>query len=95
VIHGRFPDPLTLDGLAREVRMSRSSFAERFTEFVGLPPMTYLARWRIQAASRLLRTSAMSVGEVAAAVGYQSESAFSRVFKQRVGRAPSAWRRQG
>jgi transcriptional regulator GlxA family with amidase domain len=56
--------------------------------------MTYLARWRIQSASRLLRTTSMSVAQVAAAVGYQSESAFSRVFKQRVGRAPSAWRRR-
>ncbi|MBX3030732.1 MAG: helix-turn-helix transcriptional regulator [Chloroflexi bacterium] len=72
--------------------MSRSSFAERFADFVGMPPMTYLASWRMQVAARLLRTTTMGLAEIATHVGYQSESAFSRAFKQRVGTAPSVWR---
>jgi transcriptional regulator GlxA family with amidase domain len=93
VVHGRFAEPWTLESLAREVGMSRSSFADRFTAYVGLPPMTYLAQWRLQVAARLLQNGTMSVARVAATVGYQSESAFNRAFKRHVGRPPGSWRR--
>jgi AraC-like DNA-binding protein len=93
LIHGRFAEPWTLESLAREVGMSRSSFADRFTAYVGLPPMTYLAQWRLQVAARLLQNGTMSVARVAATVGYQSESAFNRAFKRHVGRPPGSWRR--
>jgi transcriptional regulator GlxA family with amidase domain len=93
LIHGRFAEPWTLESLAREVGMSRSSFADRFTAYVGLPPMTYLAQWRLQVAARLLQGGTMSVARVAATVGYHSESAFNRAFKRHVGRPPGSWRR--
>jgi AraC-like DNA-binding protein len=93
LVHGRFAEPWTLDRLAREVGMSRSSFADRFTAYVGLPPMTYLSRWRLQVAARMLQNGTTSVARVAAAVGYQSESAFNRAFKRQVGRSPGTWRR--
>lgn len=73
--------------------MSRSSFAERFTGYVGMPPMTYLAQWRLQVAARLLQGGSLSVAQAAARVGYQSESAFNRAFKRQVGRPPGSWRR--
>lgn len=92
LVHGRYAEPWTLERLARETSMSRSSFAERFTEFVGIPPMTYLARWRIQVAANLLRTTSLSLAQVATQVGYQSESALSRAFKRQVGQTPGAWR---
>lgn len=95
LIHGRFAEPWTLERLAREVNMSRSSFADRFTAYVGVPPMTYLAQWRLQVAARLLQSGSTSVAQAASAVGYQSESAFNRAFKRLVGQAPGAWRRQG
>jgi len=82
----------TVEGLARQTGVSRSVFAERFTEMLGQPPMQYLALWRSQLASRLLADGGQ-VAEVAAAVGYESEAAFSRAFKKLVGRAPAAWRR--
>ncbi len=93
LVHGRFAEAWTLERLAREVGMSRSSFADRFTAYVGLPPMTYLAQWRLQAAARMLQNGTMSVAQVATAVGYQSESAFNRAFKRHVGRTPGTWRR--
>jgi AraC-like DNA-binding protein len=71
--------------------VSRSVLAERFTAMVGQPPMQYLALWRMQCASRLLLDGS-GVGEAAAAVGYESEAAFSRAFKKLVGLSPSAWR---
>jgi AraC-like DNA-binding protein len=94
LVHGRPTEPWTLDTLAREVGMSRSSLAERFTAYVEMPPMQYLARWRLQIAARLLETPNISVAQVAAEVGYQSEAAFNRAFKRHTGLAPGAWRRE-
>jgi len=94
LIHGRPTEPWTLDALARETGLSRSSLAERFTTFVGTPPMSYLARWRLQIAARLLETPSVSVAQAAAEVGYQSEAAFNRAFKRHTGAAPGAWRRE-
>jgi AraC-like DNA-binding protein len=83
----------TLQALARHVAMSRSSFAEHFTRFVGTPPMQYLANWRMQiAASQLLGTTD-SVMTIANRIGYDSEAAFSRAFKKAVGVPPSEWRK--
>ena len=82
----------TVESLARAVGVSRSVLADRFAEMVGLPPMQYLALWRMQRASRLL-LEGEPVAEVATAVGYESEAAFSRAFKKLVGEAPAAWRR--
>ena len=73
--------------------MSRSSFTERFAAYVGVPPMQYLGRWRLQLAARMLTQDAVSVSQAASAVGYQSEAAFNRAFKREVGEAPGAWRR--
>ena len=83
----------TLDELAREVGLSRSALAERFTHFVGMPPMQYLARWRMQVAAGLLTSGTAKVAGVAAQVGYDSEAAFNRAFKKMVGMPPAAWRR--
>jgi AraC-like DNA-binding protein len=92
-LHGEPRDSWTVEKLARLVGLSRSVFAERFTSMVGEPPMQYLALWRMQLASRLLMDGGR-VAEVAAAVGYDSEAAFSRAFKKLVGQAPATWRRQ-
>ena len=92
VLHGQPAGTWTVESLARAVGASRSVLADRFTEIVGQPPMQYLALWRMQLASqRLLQGE--PVAEVAAAVGYESEAAFSRAFEKLVGEAPSTWRR--
>jgi len=86
-LHGQPVEPWTVEGLARAVGVSWSVLAERFTEMVGHPPIEYLVLWRMQLASRLLAEGG-SVGAVARAVGYESEAAFSRALKKRVGRGP-------
>jgi AraC-like DNA-binding protein len=91
-LHGDPGSTWTVERLARLVGLSRSVLAERFTEMVGQPPMQYLALWRMQLASRLLAEGGQ-VASVAAAVGYESEAAFSRAFKKLVGQAPATWRR--
>jgi AraC-like DNA-binding protein len=91
-LHGEPKSPWTVESLARAVAVSRSVLADRFMEIVGHPPMQYLALWRMQIASRLL-LEGEAVAEVSAAVGYESEAAFSRAFKKLVGEAPAFWRR--
>jgi AraC-like DNA-binding protein len=97
LIHGQPARDWSLDALARETGLSRSVFAERFSHYVGVAPMQYLARWRMQLAARRLATPGVSVAQAGAEVGYESEAAFSRAFKRHVGVAPSGWRtgRQG
>jgi AraC-like DNA-binding protein len=82
----------TLDRLAKDVGMSRSSLAERFTSFVGTPPMQYLQKWRLQIAASRLSDGASSIAAIGAEIGYESEAAFSRAFKKAVGVPPAEWR---
>jgi AraC-like DNA-binding protein len=89
-LHARPAAPWTLELLARQVGLSRSALAERFTRFVGEPPMHYLTRWRMQLASLRLAAGG-NVQSVAAEVGYASEAAFSRAFKKVVGTPPATW----
>jgi AraC-like DNA-binding protein len=84
----------TLESLAREVGLSRSALAERFTELVGHPPMQYLTNWRMQLAAAQLRSGTDGVATIASRVGYESEAAFSRAFKRAVGLSPSLWRKE-
>ena len=66
--------------------------AERFSQVVGVPPMLYLTRWRLQLAAERLRNGSAKVAAVGAQVGYDSEAAFSRAFKRETGLSPAAWR---
>lgn len=82
----------TVDELAREVALSRSVLAQRFTSMVEVPTR-YLAGWRMQVAKQMMRDGEANIQDVAARVGYESEAAFSRAFKRATGSPPAAWRR--
>ncbi len=82
----------TVASLAHELTMSRSAFAARFTEVVGEPVMSYVARWRMQVAVAALKEGD-TVGQLADRLGYRSEAAFSRAFKRVIGVSPGAIRR--
>jgi AraC-like DNA-binding protein len=92
LLHDKPAAPWTLERLADDAAMSRSTLHERFSAFIGQPPMHYLAQWRMQLAAGLLRDTKVKLIEVALGVGYDSEAAFSRAFKRAVGVAPGAWR---
>ena len=83
----------TVEELARECRLSRSTFAERFTARVGTPPASYLAHVRLDAARGLLGDTSLPVTLIAKQVGYLSDAAFSRAFRSRYGTPPARWRR--
>jgi AraC-like DNA-binding protein len=93
LLHGGVAKEWTVDELGREVGLSRSALAERFTRLIGEPPMRYLARWRIQVAANQLRNSDASLARIAEQVGYESEAAFNRAFKRSFGVPPATWRR--
>lgn len=84
----------TLEELAAQAATSRSVLADRFVHIVGQPPMQYLRELRMQLASRLLAEGSAKVAAVAAAVGFESEAAFSRAFKRCLGLSPDEWRRR-
>jgi AraC-like DNA-binding protein len=93
-LHRSPADDWSLESLAREVGLSRSALAERFTQFVGQPAMQYLTHWRMQLAANHLLSGTDSIATIAELTGYESEAAFSRAFKKIVGTPPSEWRKR-
>jgi AraC-like DNA-binding protein len=83
----------SVQSLADIAFMSRSIFTDRFAALTGLPPAQYLARRRMHLASTWMRRERLSVAEIAARLGYESEASFSRAFKRVLGMPPSAFRR--
>jgi AraC-like DNA-binding protein len=94
VLHAQPARAWTVEDLARDVGVSRSVLASRFTDVIGESPMRYLAGWRIHLAKQLLCEDGHSLAEVAERVGYESEYAFNRAFKRQVGKPPAAWRKK-
>jgi AraC-like DNA-binding protein len=92
LLHAKPDEPWTVDMLAPRLDTSRSSFAARFSELVGEPPLRYLSRLRIDAAARRLGSSDDKLGAVAAEAGYESVSAFNRAFKRQFGMTPGEYR---
>jgi AraC-like DNA-binding protein len=92
-MHSRIDMSWSVKSLAREARMSRSAFALKFKTVLGQTPLEYLTRWRMYRAGAMIRSNNMSFLEVASAIGYGSESSFSRVFKREMGAAPREYRR--
>jgi AraC-like DNA-binding protein len=91
-MHADPAHPWTVAELASAVGLSRATFARRFSDLVGRPPLDYLTGWRLDLAARRLRDTDQSVAHVAHAVGYTSEYAFSRAFQRQRGTSPSRYR---
>jgi AraC-like DNA-binding protein len=92
-LHGDVAHAWSVEELAREAGLSRSAFSERFGQKVGVPPMQYLIEWRMALAKAMLQRDTHPLEAVAAAVGYQSASAFSTAFRREVGSPPSHFAR--
>ena len=94
LLHARPAEDWTVERLAGEVAMSRSAFAARFAELVGVPPLQYLTQWRMTEAARRLRESEESVAQVAERVGYGNAAAFMKAFTRVHGEGPGGYRRR-
>jgi AraC-like DNA-binding protein len=87
----RAPEQLhSVETLARDAHMSRSSFATHFTQVAGLSPMAWLTRWRVHVGARAMLAGA-TVERAAAETGFASSSAFSRAFRKELGAPPARW----
>lgn len=84
----------TIYKLAEVAGMSRSSFAQRFKDIVGMPPLTYLIDYRLRLAARYLRLQQNSISRISELVGYASDSTFSQAFKRVYGVSPKIYRQQ-
>jgi AraC-like DNA-binding protein len=93
LLHRQPVRPWTVGLLAREVAMSRSALAQRFTILLGESPMRYLSGWRMHLAKQMLRDRSENIQSIAARIGYESEPAFNRAFKKATGCPPAAWRK--
>jgi AraC-like DNA-binding protein len=82
----------TVADLAAEATLSRSAFARRFTDQLGVGPLAYLTEWRMALARERLRDSDDRLAAVAQSLGYGSEFAFAAAFKRHHGAAPGRWR---
>lgn len=91
LMHGDVSHDWKVDELASAVGMSRSGFAVRFKELVGMPPLAYLLHWRMQLAREALRRNECPISSLAARLGYASESAFGSAFRRVYGRAPKRY----
>lgn len=85
----------TMQSMAALACMSRSAFAERFTQLMKQPPIQYVTQWRVSVAEQLLRDRQQSVAGIAQQLGYSSEAAFRRLFKRVSGRCPGHVRGEG
>ncbi|MHC4915001.1 MAG: helix-turn-helix domain-containing protein [Planctomycetota bacterium] len=90
----RLAERIRLAELAELVYLQPTYFSNLFSATMGLPPMRYLNRRRVERARALLWLGGMSLEEVARAVGFGDQFYFSRVFSRETGLSPSEYRRQ-
>ncbi len=93
-IHANPAYDWTVEKLATTATMSRSAFSAKFTELIGIPPLAYSTRWRMQLATQLLRDGRLSLMQIAETIGYTSDIAFSKAFKREQGDSPAVYRRK-
>jgi AraC family transcriptional regulator, activator of mtrCDE len=86
--------PWAIDTLGQRAAMSRATYARRFRDVSGMTVFEFVTRVRMAMACDLLRHTRRSAGEIAVTVGYQSEAAFGRAFRQHVGALPGQYRRR-
>ncbi len=92
-MHDHPGHPWTLEDLANRACMSRTVFAQKFRQRVGVTPMEYLTRWRMLLAGDRLKSSDDSVRVICSSLGYEAESAFGRAFRRVWDCSPREFRR--
>ncbi len=92
-IHSEPGNAWTVDLMAKHVGISRTLFANRFRQLVGMTPLSYLTDWRMLRAKELLKNGNVPLNLIADRVGYSSEASFIRVFRKRFKLTPGKYRR--
>ena len=92
-IHAEAGHPWTVPELASLSGLSRPAFARNFERALGQPPMHYLTDWRMTLARDYLRTSELTLAQIANRTGYASPNAFAAAFRRHHGQPPGQWQR--
>lgn len=92
-IHEHYAENISRGAISSHLSINEQYLSRCFKNEIGVGPMVYLSRYRIEQARRLLENSDASITQVALAVGLSSQSYFSRIFQQETGITPSAYRR--
>jgi AraC-like DNA-binding protein len=82
---------LTIGGFARELGMSKSQLGRRLSSLTGLSPNDFLKEFRLRKALDMMADRSMNVAEITMAIGFANPSYFSKCFRKRFGKAPSAY----
>lgn len=89
-----FVEPLLIDELAQRFGFGVRNFKRRFKDATGYTPIAYLQTLRLEQAKQLLETTQMSLDSITYKVGYEDSNSFRRLFLQRVGLLPTAYRKK-
>ncbi|MGE5776864.1 MAG: helix-turn-helix domain-containing protein, partial [Chloroflexota bacterium] len=92
-LHENFAQPISREQLARYTGVSERHLNRCFLQETGTTPLTYLNRYRIQQARKLLAEGLLSVTEVMGEVGFSESSYFTRLFRREVGVSPGAYKK--
>lgn len=92
-IEDNYPFRITVSDLAKHVGVERTYLYRIFMRQAGCSPQEYLAEFRLGKAAKMLRESAVSIGEICAVVGFQDVSYFYRVFAKKYGCTPKRYRK--
>lgn len=93
-IHAHYPDELTLESIAASANISVSECCRCFKRVMAMTPFAYLIQYRLGTAAKMLRDTNKSVSDISHAVGFETESYFSRKFKEAYGHTPSQFRKK-
>ena len=91
-LHRSYSQPVSVDEMAAHAHLSSSRFRRLFHQRTGFSPLEYLTRLRLNHASQLMAETALSIAEIARAVGYEDPLYFSRLFRRKMGVSPTEFR---
>ncbi len=92
IMQGAIERNLDLGALCDRIELSREHFVRVFTERMGMPPMRYYSRLKIEAARAMLSSTNLRVGEIADKLGYENQFSFARAFRRVSGMSPTLYR---
>lgn len=93
IMHTSYHSNIRIPDLAKAENLSNSRFIELFRRQMGMSPMAYLIRLRIQTACTLLETTDMPISQIARMVSYEDAHFFSKIFNKHVGLSPTEYRK--
>jgi AraC-like DNA-binding protein len=94
-IEEHFSDPITIEDIVSHSQVSRRHFFRLFEQAVGVAPMEYLKKLRLQKAASMLLTTKASVTQVAFACGFNDSNYFSSLYHKEFGKSPSQFKKEG